>query len=44
MSRKYRFLALAVVAAPLLATTGCDVSGAVAQTIQFALQIVNLWV
>ena len=44
MSRKYRILALVVVAAPLLATEGCDVSGAIVQTIALALQIVQTWV
>ncbi len=43
MSRKYRILAMAVVAMPLLATGGCNVSGAVLQTIQLALQIVSVW-
>lgn len=44
MSREYRILAMAVVAAPLLATGGCDVSGAILQTIALALQIVQTWV
>lgn len=44
MSRKYRILALGVVATPLLAEQGCDVSGAILQTIELALQIVSVWV
>ncbi len=44
MTRKYRIVAIGIVTLPLLVTGGCDVSGAVLQTIQLALQIVSVWV
>ncbi len=44
MGRTFRYLAMTLAGAPLLGTSGCDVTDSILRTIGLAFNIVDIWV